>query len=134
MLKLDLKSRCGTWMERHIVQERNDLLTGHDLLPSFIGMLCQLGHCEAAFSADTAEMYHQVWISESEKGSRWCFVWMDGRSGYQRDLYGVRALDTRCCVDVCLRAVKATGADGVFGISVDGGRQVRVLLVNLVII
>jgi hypothetical protein len=57
MLQLDLKSKGGTWMERHIAQERNDLLTGPDLLPSLIVMLCQFGHCEAAFSADIAEMY-----------------------------------------------------------------------------
>jgi hypothetical protein len=114
MLKWDLKSR------------------GPDLVPSLIRMLCHFGHCEAALSADIAEMYPHVWISNSSKGSRWCFVWMDGRSGHQRDMYGVRALvcdaehfveefvgccDARCCVDVCPIAVKATGAVGVFGLA-----------------
>jgi hypothetical protein len=125
MLKLGPKSRGGTWMERHIAQERNDLLTdpAPDLLPSHIGMLCHFGHCEATFSADIAEMYPHVWISDSDKG-------MDGWMA-DRAISGtcmvcdvdpfvaefVWCCDTRCSVDVCPSAVKATGADRVFGLA-----------------
>jgi hypothetical protein len=48
------------------------LMTGPDLVPSLFGVLCRFRRSNIAFSADIAEMFHQVRIREDDLMSTEC--------------------------------------------------------------